>query len=176
MLLAAGAVAAAGADEIRRDELAAAQTWGGVDNVVGVRNLYFSAQPDLAALQAARQHGVGVVINLREPGETDWDEQQAATDLGLAYYNVPISRSGPGFVSADLDRISALVADNSDTRILLHCSSGNRAAAWFATHLARDHGMAAADAIELAEKAGMTSDGLKQRVTDYLAGTAGTEK
>ena len=115
------------ATSITAADFAAAQVWGAVSNVVGVKHLYLSAQPDQAALETAIEHGVGVVINLREPDEQDWDENGAVTSLGLTYYNLPIAKSGPGFDSDNLAQISRLIGKHRNTKILMHCSSGNRA-------------------------------------------------
>jgi len=154
-------------------DIAGQQTWGAADNVVGVKHLYLSAQPDQATFETALDHGVGVVINLRGPGEQDWDEAAAAAESGLTYYNLPVSRSGPGFDDDVLAEISRVVGKHRDTKILMHCSTGNRAAAWFAYHLVRDHGMPAEPSIELAKQAGLTHAGMESRVRAYLApGTA----
>ncbi len=144
------------------------QVWGAATNVVSVKHLYLSAQPDLAALLTAVEQDVGVVINLREPDEQEWDEKAAATSLGLTYYNLPIPRSGSGFDSDDLAQISKLVGKHRDTKILMHCSSGNRAGAWFAVHLVRDHGMSAKQSIELSRHVGLTNEVMKSRVIEFL--------
>ena len=150
------------------DDIGPAQTWGGIDNVVAVKHLYISAQPDTAALLDARAHDVGVVISLREPSETEWDEAQEAGSLGMAYYNVPVPASGPELDQSAMEDISALVREHRDQKILLHCSSGNRAAAWFAVHLVVDHGMDIEPSIALARKAGLTKPGMEARVRNYL--------
>ena len=43
--------------------------WGGLEDVRRYAHLYFAGQPDAAGLEAARQAGVSVVINLRAPSE-----------------------------------------------------------------------------------------------------------
>ncbi len=150
-------------------DFAEPQVWGAASNVVGVKHLYLSAQPDQATLDMAIEQGIGVVINLREPNEQDWDERAAATSRGLTYYNLPIARGGPGFDSDLLAQISKLVGKHRNTKILLHCSSGNRAGAWFAVHLVRDHGMPVEQSIEMSRKVGLTNPGMKSRVQDFLA-------
>jgi protein tyrosine phosphatase (PTP) superfamily phosphohydrolase (DUF442 family) len=156
-------------------DFAEPQVWGAASNVVGVKHLYLSAQPDQATLKMAIKHGVGVVINLREPNEQDWDEDSAAASLGLTYYNLPISRSGPGFDTDILAQISKLVGKHRDTKILMHCSSGNRAGAWFAVHLVRDHGMPVEQSIEMSRRVGLTNSGMKSRVREFLVPEAVSE-
>jgi len=173
---AAGAEAdgqAPGAAAITASDFSAPDTWGAAKNVVGIRHLFLSGQPDSESFAAAAEHGVGVVINLRYPDEQDWDEAAAAAAAGLDYYNLPVSRSGPGFDDETLARISAVVGEHRDTKILMHCSTGNRAAAWLAYHLVRDHGMPVEESIELSQLAGLTNAGMQTRVRDYLAPQGG---
>jgi protein tyrosine phosphatase (PTP) superfamily phosphohydrolase (DUF442 family) len=156
------------ATSVTSADFAEPQDWGAASNVVGVKHLYLSAQPDQVTLKLAIEHGVGVVINLREPNEQDWDENGAAASLGLTYYNLPIGRSGPGFDADILAQISKLVGKHRDTKILMHCSSGNRAGAWFAVHLVRDHGMPVERSIEMSQLVGLTNAGMKSRVREFL--------
>lgn len=149
-------------------DVSVAETWGAAKNVVGLKHLFFSEQPDVATLIEAREQGVDVIINLREPGETNWDEARAVADAGLAYYNVPIAASGTTFDAVAMREISTLVQKHSDRKILLHCSSGNRAGAWLAIHLVHDHGMDEDSSITIAEKAGLTKPVMEARVREYL--------
>lgn len=144
------------------------RTWGAADNVVGVDGLYFSKQPDEATFAEAKKHDVRVVIDLREPAETDWDEAGAAKEAGLTYYNVAVAGSGSSFDAAAMQKISALVREHQDHGILLHCSSGNRASAWFAIHLVEDLGMEIEPALALAHKTGLDKPPVEARVREYL--------
>ena len=148
------------------------QSWGAADNVVKVKHLYFSAQPDAAGVEAAKNAGVEVVINLRNPEEMDWDEAGAVKQAGLTYYQVPISGEGPAFDENSMQRISALVKKHHRQPIWLHCSSGNRASAWLAVHLGQDHRMDIDQSIELARKAGLTNAELEGRVRTYVLSAA----
>lgn len=156
------------ATTITAADIGRAQTWGGIDNVVSVKHLFFSAQPDRAALQVAREHGVGVVINLREPSEFEWDEPAEVQRLGMTYFNLPVSTEGTGLNQETMETISRLVRQHANQKILLHCSSGNRASAWFAVHLANDHGMGAEQSIALARQAGLDQLQMENRVRNYL--------
>ena len=64
-------------------DIGIAEVWGGATNVVGIKHLFFSDQPDTATFIEARDRGIGVVISLLEPAEFDWDEASAATNAGL---------------------------------------------------------------------------------------------
>ena len=150
-------------------DIGAAQIWGAASNVVGVKHLYFSEQPDAQTLVEAGDRGVGVVINLREPAEMDWDEAGSAQELGMTYYNLPIAAQSASFDAATMKKISALVGKHRDTKILLHCSSGNRASAWLAIHLVQDHGMHIENSVSLARQAGLTKPEIESRVRQYLS-------
>lgn len=150
-------------------DFTAPQVWGAAGHVIGVKHLYLSGQPDQATLETAVEHGVGVVINLRGPREHDWDESGAATKLGLTYYNVPITGREPGFDADTIAQISKLVGQHRDTKVLVHCASGNRVSGWFAVHLAQDHGMTVEQSIEMSRLAGLTNPGMKTRVREFLA-------
>ena len=144
------------------------QTWGAAQNVVKLKHLYFSAQPDERTFLAAKTNGVDVVINLRESDETDWNEAGAASDAGIKYYSVPISRSGYSFDPKSMSKISAIVQDHHKQNILLHCSSGNRASAWLAVHLTEDHGLPIDASLAVAKRAGLTNSDVEARVVKFL--------
>lgn len=163
-------VAAAGCSrhEVALDEVEGPFTWGGVSNVTHVRHLWFSGQPDEAALEEAKKSGVSVVINLRDPSELDWDEAAAVEALGMRYYNVPVPGGKP-FERAAFERIHELVMENHDTQVLVHCSSSNRAGAWLAAHVVEDHGQSFDEALAIGRRAGITKDAIIENLRHYLA-------
>ena len=150
-------------------DISGPQVWGAAKNVVKVKHLYFSEQPDAAGISEAKNAGVEVVINLRSPQEMDWDEAGAVTQEGLTYYQVPISGEGSSFDSGSMRRISELVQQHHGQPIWLHCSTGNRASAWLAIHLALDHHMNVDQSIVLARKSGLTKSDLETRVRTFLS-------
>jgi len=149
------------------------RVWAAAKNVVAVKHLYLSDQPDQATLDTAVENGVGVVINLRGPDELDWDEDNAVTKLGMTYYSVPIARHASSFDADTLAQISALVGKHRDTKILVYCASGNRVSGWFAVHLARDHGMSLEESIDLSKNVGLTKGSMKSRVRKFMATESG---
>jgi uncharacterized protein (TIGR01244 family) len=157
--------------ETKKFEICQPEIWGAAKNVVAVKHLYLSSQPDADTLEIAREKGVELVINLRDPGEFNWDEQAAAKKAALDYYNVPISPSGESFDPDAVNQITALIQQHKGQKTLLHCSSGNRASAWLAIHLANDHSMPSDTAISLAKQAGLTSPAIEARVLRYLQDT-----
>lgn len=153
---------------ITPDDVTGPESWGASDNVTHLKHLYFSEQPDKVALQVAKSKGVTTVIDLRHPSELDWDEQTAAEEAGLEYVNIPIARQSKTLDSDAIRQISEAVRQRGQQQVLLHCSSGNRASAWLAAHLVDDHGMNTDDALEVAGKAGLTNDAVRDRVRTYL--------
>lgn len=155
-------------------EVSEPEHWGEETDVVQISRLYLSGQPDQAALETAHDRGVDIVISLRDPSESDWDEQSAVTDLGLEYFQVPVDGKAAKWDDAAMIRISEIVQTNEDSKILVHCSSGNRAGAWLAYHLAADHGMNTDESIALAKKAGLTKESIEQKLRESLDNDGGS--
>lgn len=143
------------------------ETWGSSTKVTNLKHLYLASQPSLESLAAAKERNIGVIINLREPSEYDWDEEAAATSLGFTYYNLPIPSSAP-FSPATIKQVDSLVNRHSNQKILIHCSSGNRAAGWLAIHLVKQHNLETSQAMDIANKAGITKQAIREKVHDYL--------
>jgi protein tyrosine phosphatase (PTP) superfamily phosphohydrolase (DUF442 family) len=143
-------------------------TQGAPANATHLRYLWFSGQPDQQTLEAAKEIGVRVVINLRDPSEQDWDERKAAEDLGLIYYNVPMPAKEP-FSPEAIDHVEALVEAHPGEQTLIHCSSGNRAAGWLAVHLVDQHQMTVEDALVVGRDAGITKAAIETKVRTSVA-------
>lgn len=137
--------------------------------VSDTEKLRFSAQPAPESFAALRNEGVDIVVNLRETDELEWDEAALVASAGMQYSQIPISRTGAAFSPAAIEAINRIVAENPDSDILLHCASGNRVAAWYATYLVEQRGLGVEDALRVARQRGLTRPGLEQRVRAYLA-------
>ena len=129
---------------------------------------YITSQPDMAALAVAAEEGVNIVINLRDPSEMDWNESAAAGTLGLEYHQIPVNGRDQTLAVDPFVQINDIVRENPDARILLHCGSGNRAAAWLAYYLSEVEDMEPAQALETARANGLTNDGLADKVEALL--------
>ena len=154
------------------EQVAQAGAWGSAEGVRAFGRFYLAGQPDAAGLEAGREAGIGVVVNLRQPHEHDWDEAAAAEALGLRYFEVPIDGRKPLPPEA-LDRIDAIVAESPDEPVLVHCASGQRAAAWLAVHLVEERGMDADRALAIGRQAGLSKPALEERVRQHLGASAG---
>ena len=170
VFLMAGAACDPGA--ISLEEVEGHFRWGGVDNVTHLRHLWFSGQPDQAALERAKAEGIGVVVNLRDPSEHEWDEKSAVEALGMTYYNVPVQGGRP-FDRSAFERIVALVEQHDDQQVLVHCASSNRVGGWLVTHLADVHGMSLDEALVVGRRTGITKPAIEENVRRYLAATGG---
>lgn len=170
LLAASSPMPAAGSpDAVGPNEPGAAETWGESTQVVPSGRLFISGQPDALALERAKAEGVTVVISLRGESESDWDEAGAATSLGLDFYRVPVNGKAPELAAEPLIQISEIVQANPDARILVHCSSGTRASAWFAVYLVDYLGMGVDEAIAVANETGLNSKSMEDKVRAYLA-------
>ena len=166
LLLAAGSQAAE--EATAPEDVEGPFVWGAAPNVTHLGNLWFAAQPDAAGLEAAKQNGVALVVNLREPDEMHWDEAGAVEGLGMSYFSVPVSRLRPYSAQA-FDRIAEIVEANSGKQILIHCGNSNRVGAWLATQLVQRESMGVDEALAVARRAGLNQEPFVQRVRDYLA-------
>ena len=127
---------------------------------------------DLALLCGA---GVRTVVDLRQPLEHDIDaERLAAERLGMSFVNVPVRAEAPEDGAAD-----AFLAATSRAEafpILVHCASGNRAAAfWMIRRLVVDRWSADAAESE-ARRVGLRSAALRDFALDYASRRLGGGK
>jgi protein tyrosine phosphatase (PTP) superfamily phosphohydrolase (DUF442 family) len=166
LLLASIGVACSG-DGTRPGDVEGPFTWGAVSNVTHVGRLWFAGQPDAETLRKAKENGLRVVLNLRDPAESEWDERSAVEGLGMVYYNVPVQTTGP-FTRESFSRIDALLEDHEEDQILIHCSSSNRAGGWYATYLVEKRGVSVDEALAIGRETGITKDGIARRVLAYL--------
>jgi len=152
-----------------RLDLKAETPFGNLKNLHSLNDrVYFTGQPDPATLGRLKDQGFAVVINIRGPEEMTFDEQAVVMENGLAYHNLPLLKEGR-IADAAVAAIHAALQQRRGQKILFHCSSGNRAAAWLGAHLARDMGYDVEAAVALAKQAGMTKDSTEKILRDYLA-------
>lgn len=128
--------------------------------------LLIGGQPAPHELVAARDAGIGHVINARGDGEFDaWDESALVDALGMQYHRIPIARAD------DLNRATVAEFDRVLDRIdgeaaMLHCGTGNRIGALYALRAGRIEGQDAETAIEIGKAHGLA--GLEEVVRQKL--------
>jgi uncharacterized protein (TIGR01244 family) len=116
-----------------------------------------------------KQMGFASVINLRLANEPDANvesEAAAAKTAGLHYFHLPFSHSAPD--PAVVDHFLQVIADPANQPALIHCASGNRAAAMWMIKRVQLDGWDLDRAAEEASQLGLTSGALKKFAVDYI--------
>ena len=117
-------------------------------------NLLTGGQPAARHLEALKNAGVTVILDIRDPIEPrPFDEPATARQLGLEYINVPVSAAT--LDDPTLERILEVVRSNAGRPLLFHCASGNRVGGALLPHFILDHGMTEDDAIQAAMRIGL---------------------
>lgn len=143
----------------------------GIPNAVEVTRGVFVLRgtPNQATCEALKRHRFTHVLDLRrddEPNEDCQSESSRLHDLGIQYQRFTLPKAPS---TADFDFLRTLLRDlPRNSRILVHCSNGNRAAAAVCPWLVLDRGMPVAEALRLATEAGMSQPETQEAVRRYL--------
>lgn len=125
---------------------------------------------EVKALPGIAKLGYKAVLNLREQTEAgaSIDESRAAAEAaGLKYIHLPFKGSAPDVKVAD--EFLRLVADPANQPLLIHCGSGNRAAAlWLIKRMVIDK-WTEERAVAEAKAIGLSSEALQKFALDYVA-------
>jgi uncharacterized protein (TIGR01244 family) len=120
------------------------------------------------AVPALKKMGFASIINLRQPSENGAnveEEEAAAKQAGIKYYNIPFNSQAAD--PAVADKFLATITAPGNDPAFIHCASGNRAAAmWMIKRMVVDHWDADRASAEAAAL-GLTNAGLKQYALDY---------
>jgi len=127
----------------------------GMDNCAQVGQVVIGSQPSQSTLEYLASQGYTTVVSTRGAGEIDWDEQAAVEALGMRYVSIPMGAPLTGITDEQVAAM-AEVMENGDGPMLLHCGSGNRVAGLWGVWLAEHEDVDSAEALRLAELAGMT--------------------
>lgn len=133
------------------------------------KSIFFSGQPSDADFSKLKEQGFTHVVNLRR--ETEYDErseEKLVKSLGMNYSHHPF----PLDLKVDdkyVDSVTnSVVKHRQKGKTLVHCSSGNRVGIWLGAHFNRDHGDSKEEAYERAESFGLTKEGAKKALKEYL--------
>lgn len=143
-----------------------------IPNAVEVRaGIYvLKGPPDLATCAAMKKEHITHVIDLRRDDEPDLDcesESSRLQDLGINYLRYAISKTPP---DADFEFLRSVLRDMpKGSKVVVHCSNGNRAAAAVCPWLVLDKGMPVPEAMRIAAEAGMQAPETQEAVRRYLA-------
>jgi protein tyrosine phosphatase (PTP) superfamily phosphohydrolase (DUF442 family) len=125
--------------------------------------------PNETTCQALKKHHFTHVIDLRrddEPNLNCESESAKMTDLGIHYQRYALAKAPP---DADFDFLRTLLRDlPKGSRVLLHCSNGNRAAAIVCPWLVLDKGMPMSEALRISMEAGLQLPETQAAVRRYL--------
>ena len=154
---------AATAAKLKEDQL------GSTPNVHRCGSLLLAGQPSQDDVPELKRAGVDVVIDLRLPGEIDWDESAVMTDAGLEYQRVPF-RGAEALTDEVFGQIRSLLTDakSKQRSVLLHCGSANRVGAVWLVHRVLDEGVGLDDAIQEAKEVGLRNPDYLTRAREYL--------
>lgn len=134
--------------------------------------VFLSAQPEKKDLQELKgEMGLDVVINLRnkdEIAELEEDPKKVAEDLGLTFYRIPFLEDGqPDRSNIKKIEKTFMKHHKKNEKVLVHCSSGQRAAAWFGTHFLLTHKVTPKKAMEVSEAYGLKKPELLEKMKEY---------
>ena len=129
-------------------------------------NVVTGGQPSTADLEAFRDAGGGIVLDLRDPMEPrPLDEQATTQRLGLDYVVAPVTAGT--MTDATLERIHGVLREAGDRAVFVHCGSGSRVGGALLPHLMLEHGLAEEDAVGQAMRIGLRSADLLEWGLDY---------
>jgi protein tyrosine phosphatase (PTP) superfamily phosphohydrolase (DUF442 family) len=124
-------------------------------------------QPSTADLEAFRDSGGGIVLDLRDPMEPrPLDEPATVERLGLEYVVVPVAAGT--MTDATLERIHGTLRGAGDRAVFVHCGSGSRVGGALLPYLMLEHGLDEEDAIAQAMRVGLRSAELLEWGLDYV--------
>lgn len=148
----------------------------GVPNACGILpHIVTGGQPDQAQLEAMKQAGVEVVLDIRDPMESrPIDEGELVRQLGMDYVNIPVTAGRTD--DPTLERILEVLRTNHDRQIFFHCSSGNRVGGALIAHFMLDLEMDEEEAVENAMRVGLRSPEMLEWGRDYAARHAPDEE
>ncbi|NRA65665.1 MAG: hypothetical protein HRU19_14345 [Pseudobacteriovorax sp.] len=133
--------------------------------------IYFSPQPSDEDILELKAQGFTKIINLRRSEEGDYkesSERKAASRAGLAYTHIPTNPKIP-ITDEFIDKVTSVVKKHRGSgKILIHCSSGNRAGMWAGGHFHKDHNVSKQESLNLAKRLGLTKKPAIENVEAYL--------
>jgi uncharacterized protein (TIGR01244 family) len=171
VMVAALFVASASA-EIQKDDLPGVLNFSRIDTPAGFAGspVGFGGATQASAMPQLRSDGFVTVINLRTAAEegVDVDAGRAAADaVGLSYIHLPFNSAEP---DPDIvDKFLAIVGDESNQPVYIHCGSATRAAALWMIGRVLEDGWETEAAAKEAEAIALNPDSAIGFATTYLA-------
>lgn len=139
---------------------------GDVDRIHTLDKFFLASQPAPNDFEQAKKGGIRTVINLRHPEETDFNEKDIVTTMGMAYHNVPWN--GPEELTPEVFEKTRKLLRTAERPILLHCSSANRVGAVWIPFRALDMGVPLEQAVQEAKTIGLKSPAYEEKARQYV--------
>lgn len=141
---------------------------GTVERLHTFNGIFAGSQPAAADLRHAKENGINAVLNFRPTSEdAGFDEAALVKELGMKYYLIPFG--SPAELTDDVfDRARAVLRDESNRPMFVHCHSGNRVGAIWAAYRVLDGGLTWDAALAEAKEVGLKTPALEQRAKEYV--------
>ncbi len=134
-------------------------------------SIYLGGQPSEADFKIIRDLGVRTVVDLRTPGEINWNEAAVVDGLGMHYVALPF-RTPEDLTPELLDQALAILRDESQHPVLMHCASNNRTGAIWYAYRQLDDGLSPEAALAEAQAIGLRTMTYLDPVKQYIAAQA----
>ena len=129
-------------------------------------NIVTGGQPSAGHLQALKDAGGQIVLDLRDPMEPRaFDEPALVQQVGMEYINVPVSAATVN--DATMDRVLTVLRNAGEKQVFFHCGSGNRVGGALLPYFIIDLGMDEEAAIEQAMRVGLRSPEMMEWGLEY---------
>ncbi len=125
--------------------------------LVQVNDLYIAGQPEKKGLNKLKSLGVTTVVNLRTDGEMNnrdivpYDEAAYIDSLKMKYVHIPLGGKDNPYTPEALIKFNDAI-NQSDGKVLLHCTVAWRASHLWVAYLVKYKGVATDEAIELGKQ------------------------
>lgn len=146
------------------------QPFGNLKVVNQFGHVVFSDQPDKATIALLNDNGIKLVLSIRGLNEkTGYNERKTVEEEGISFIQIPYMK-GREINDDALSEIISIIeaAEQSGTKMMLHCTHSQRAGSLLGAALYRDFGYTKEDAIALANQAGLTSKTLIKIHNEYI--------
>lgn len=135
-----------------------------------VKNRYFSKQPSITDYQKLKDQGFETVINLRDPSEHEESlEKTNVEKVGMKYINIPFPKDLK-LTKEYVAKVHKRVKDHEDNgKILIHCSTGNRASMWLGAEFHEYEGYTEEESLKMSKQMGLNKDKAVDALRAYFA-------
>lgn len=143
---------------------------GETDRVHICKNVLLASQPAEGDFDLLADKGYRSVLNLRsEPEMTqlDFDQAELLAERDIRYHHIGF-RGHHELTDDVFDQVRAVLNDETNHPVLVHCASANRVGAVWLAHRVLDDGLDYETALAEAATVGLRSDALESRARDYI--------